>query len=146
MISGDEITREVMVLNDIDSPDKCYFTRRDEVAALLESRLQVALAQHKDIVLDVLNISAARRKRNLDLAKAVCNPPYHCEAVVFHPPEQEEHAQRLIRRLIYDRRAVSSDGLYQSRLEAEYSEPTKAEGYDKITYIGTPPKKPLLRM
>lgn len=144
IISGDAICREMKDALGIATLGECYELHRAEIDAQVDLQLQEALSKRKNIAFDALNISVPRRSRNLDLVKNAGG--YNLEAVVIYPPEEEEHADRLVRRVFFENRTRASNAMFQARLEAEYQPPTHQEGYDVIRYVGVPPKNPLIRM
>lgn len=143
VISGDEVIRSVMEKYNLPSMDEAYERHRDEVNALMKKNIQEAFSRGDNVAIDALNTSRKRRKADIERAKF---HDYVCEAHVVYPPEEMEHARRLVSRILYARSLVTTNGLFLNRLEHEYEPPTKDEGFDVIVEIGTKPDKPMMRM
>ncbi len=146
VISGDEVIRSVMEKYNLPSMDEAYERHRDEVNALMKNNIQEAFSRGDNVAIDALNTSRNRRKADIERAKKVSCRDYVFEAHVVYPPEETEHARRLVSRILYARSLVTTNGLFLNRLEHEYEPPTKDEGFDVIVEIGKKPDKPMMRM
>ncbi len=140
IISSDQAIGEVLGKHGLTRIDD-WRPYREEVHTLLDEWLKKAVMQEENIVFDALNTSVKRRAKHLDLVKM--HKSYCFEAVIVHPPEEEEHADRLLGRTFRERHSNVLDAVYQLDLANKYEAPTVAEGYSKITEIGTPPKRAL---
>lgn len=145
VISGDEVIREAMQRYGLSTMDVAWKEHREEINAIMKKRIDDAIIAGQDIAIDAFNTSRGRRQYNfVDIKSSGHN--YRCEAIVFHPPEEEEHARRLVHRIIFEGRSEAADGLFLHRLERHYEPPTVDEGFEVISEVGSPPKKPMMRM
>ena len=147
VISVDQAVKDTLAAHG-KTHDDDWRPYTEEIAHMVDQWLQDAITKGHNIVFDALNTTIARRARHLNFIKQQ-NPDYRFEAVIIHPPEEDEHALRLVRRAFLERRAEIKEGLsdfYFRDLAKKFQPPTAAEGYSKISEVGVPPQRPLIGM
>lgn len=145
LISGDEVIESTRQKYGLSSADEAYSVHKEEINAAMDAQLQHACDHGDSMVVDALNLSRRHRSRHLDAVRASAHD-YQCEALVFYPPEAEEHAARLGTRALLQGRMSMADGLQMQRWENAYEAPSQEEGFARVTFIGTPPKEALMVM
>lgn len=96
-------------------------------ARLMNSILQRAIADNKDVIWDQTNISAQARKGKLIQFPA----DYEKIGVFFVTPADEEHQRRLNSRP----GKIIPHAVIQN-MKAQLQQPTEAEGFDQIIHVG----------
>lgn len=145
LISGDAVIEATREKYGLASTDETYVLHKDEINARMDSLMNDAVKRGDSIVVDALNLSQRHRRRHLD---AIKNAPhaYTAEAVVLYPPEAEEHATRLVARVMLQGHLSMADGLQMMRWEQSYEPPQAEEGFNSIRFEGIEPRNALMNM
>lgn len=145
VLSGDDAIEVVRKRHNLESGDQVFFHHRQEMLDLMSEWTNKALSEGKDIATVGFHTTRARRSGDIEGARN-SEHNYRLEAVIVHPPEEEEHARRLVSRILHERIVRTGNGSFLSEMERDYEPPTQEEGFEVISEIGKPPKKPFLQM
>lgn len=126
VISRDDIVLEVHGTNDYNKAFK--EVNHKEVDKLLNSRLLDASNSDNDVIIDMTNMTIKRRRSTLKYFT-----DFYKEAVVFPVLSNDEYERRNNIRTVNENKSIPLFVL-KSMLDS-YQEPTKEEGFDKITIL-----------
>lgn len=108
-----------------------------EATNRLKHDLDHAVARGDNIVYEATNLTIDARKERLDAVQAYHGIPYVTKAVYIHPPEAQQHIDRLVSRGLIERRlgALEKIDHYYQQLAL----PTREEGFSDVAFIGPEP-------
>lgn len=148
VVSADFVSENIRKKYNLSSVNDAHVLYNEEINAEMKKALSAAVGLGAPIVIDALNLSLSKRKILQNIVNEQNPNLYQFEAVVFYPPEADEHAKRIFKRHMTrgDSDWNIADAFAMERWEKAYDKPTSAENFSKITYVGSPPKETLMNM
>jgi predicted kinase len=113
---------------------------RDTLHKKFYKQIKTAVTQGNNIIIDTTNLTPALRRNKIELARSSKWYDYRVVGVVIHPPEESDHATRLIKRAIRTNRWESINRV--SVRPAKIILPKDGE-LDEVIEVGKPPASPL---
>ena len=143
-ISVDQVAvQELERLKEAGTPcseSRLYFERSAELFETTPKRIEEAVRNGENIVIDQCNESKAIRKKYMDIARQSPDYDYRFKAIVIGLPAEKQHIKQMMERAFETGRFTC----VRTANERHSVEPVKkSEGFKEIKYIGRNSKTPL---